>query len=426
MTELAKTVGVWRGTAMMLNIVLGAGLLALPGLAVQSAGNGALLVWFACAAASIPLLVVFGILGQRFPDAGGLAHVLSHAFGSLGYTVATLLFLGAVVLGLPAIALAGGHYATAVFGGDAHLYAGLFLITAAVSNSLSPQVAGRVNEVIASVLIFVLVAIALAGIAIVIGPGQGDTPAPPAGLEIPTIAVFSATFMMVFFAFTGWEVSANLSGEFRNARRDFPLAMIFSFLIAVLLYGTLAWVVHRSGLRSGFEAPFAELFGMRFGQLGAAVIGLVSCLLIFANLSSAVWAVSRMVFSASENRLLPAAISRLSGETPFNAVMLTVSVLLGMVLAAFSGLIDIGTLLEMAGQNFILLYAGSAAALIKLASALWQTLLGWGSVVMVAALSLARGLDALAYPAALIAIAVLVVCFRSWGGMARTAERQNK
>ena len=44
MPELRRSLGVLNGTAMMLNIVLGAGLLTLPGLARIATGDAALLV----------------------------------------------------------------------------------------------------------------------------------------------------------------------------------------------------------------------------------------------------------------------------------------------------------------------------------------------------------------------------------------------
>ena len=56
MADLNKSIGLWQGTGMMLNIVLGAGLLTLPGLALMVAGDAALTIWIACALAAAPLL----------------------------------------------------------------------------------------------------------------------------------------------------------------------------------------------------------------------------------------------------------------------------------------------------------------------------------------------------------------------------------
>jgi len=244
MAELSKSLGVIRGTAMMLNIVLGAGLLTLPGLAVQEVGSRAIFVWFACALAAAPLLWVFAILGRRYPDAGGIAAIMGHAFGKPGRISATLLFLGAVSVGLPAIALTGGHYASAALGGSAWIYAMGLILAALAVNFLSAEVAGRVNAIFASLVLVFIIGLAVVGWLVV----PPDTPAISVSqTKNPEMRQFGLAFMMVFFAFTGWEVSANLGEEFRNPRRDLPLAMALSFAVAVALYLVLALVVARAG-----------------------------------------------------------------------------------------------------------------------------------------------------------------------------------
>jgi amino acid efflux transporter len=52
MTSLNKSLGVFRGAAILLNIVIGAGLLTLPGLAVRQSGQFAIYAWLICAVAS--------------------------------------------------------------------------------------------------------------------------------------------------------------------------------------------------------------------------------------------------------------------------------------------------------------------------------------------------------------------------------------
>lgn len=105
MNHLPRTLGPFRGAALMLNIVIGVGLLTLPGLALEIAGESAIWAWVLCATASVPLLAVFVIMGKRHPDAGGVAHFAQMAFGRLAYVTASFLFLGAVIFGLPSIAL---------------------------------------------------------------------------------------------------------------------------------------------------------------------------------------------------------------------------------------------------------------------------------------------------------------------------------
>lgn len=394
---------------MMLNIVLGAGLLTLPGLAAQSAGSASILVWAVCALAALPLLLIFVLLGRDYPDAGGLASMMQHAFGPVGYVPCTFVFLGAVAVGLPAIAMTGGYYAAAAVGGSPHLYAGLLILLAMLGNLASPEIASRINTSIASVIVVVLVGITVLGW-MVVEPDWGTFRGAPS--EPPDLATLGLVFMMVFFAFTGWEVAANLGGEFRDPRRNIPIAMALSFLLAVGLYLALSIVVVASGPVGADEAPFARIFGAEFGPGGARAMSVVSVVIIYANLSAALWAVSRMVYSAARERLLFACFARVTKGVPLNAVVLTTTVLLLVTLLSHAGLLDLGRLLAVAGQNFLLLYGGAAAALIQLSDKRWHRRLGWWSLLLVTVLMAGRGVDGLYYPALLVGAGLAVAFVR--------------
>lgn len=409
MADLNKSIGLWQGTGMMLNIVLGAGLLALPGLAVQSAGASALVVWLACAIASVPLLAVFAIVGRAHPDAGGIAAVMKKAFGDVGYVSATFLFLGAVVVGLPSIALVGGQYASAAFGVSPHLFAIILIIGATSVNLVSSRLANRLSTAIASAVIVVLVVLAALGWQAT-QPSWGDVTA----TEWPTIAVFAPTFMMVFFAFTGWEVAANLAGELRNPRRDLPLAMAISFVVAVLLYLVLALIVVAAGPEAATAAPFAVILQDGYGDLAARSVSIIAVILIFANLAAAIWAVSRMVFSAATEGLMPAKLASVSMGVPIGSVLLTMSALISVTLLSYSGSLHLGELLAMAGMNFVLLYAGAAVSLAALSIRSRDRALSAASMLIVLALLLGSPAVDLLYPSILFILALFIAATRSY------------
>lgn len=417
MSELNKTIGLWQGTGMMLSIVLGAGLLALPGLAAETAGSGALYVWLACAAVSVPLLVVFAVVGRLHPDAGGIAAIMKKAFGRPGYAAATFLFLGAVSVGLPSIALVGGEYATAAFGVSPYWVATGLIIGATAVNLLSSRLANGISTGLAWAVVLVLVLLAILG-------WRATDPSLEqiVAADLPEPAVFGLTFMMVFFAFTGWEVAANLAGEFRNPKKDLPRAMAMSFAVAVILYLVLAWIIAAAGPSAATGAPFTTILKDAYGALAASFVSVVAIVLIFANLSAAIWAVSRMVFSAAKEGMIPSRISRTSDGMPTLAILLTAAVLISVSLFASSGLLNLEGLLATAGMNFLLLYAGAAAALAKLSDQQSHRVLSGISIIVVFALILGRGVENLVYPSALVCLGLLSLARRH--GMADVARNK--
>lgn len=401
---MRTTLSPLRGAAVMLNIVLGAGLLTLPGLAVLHAGANALTVWLACAVASIPLLGAFAAISRSHPDQGGLARIAGLAFGRYGYAVTTFLFLGAVLFGLPSIALTGGYYASAMLGGSPHVFAIGLLLVAVTINLVSVEWTSRINAIIASVVLVALAGIALVGVTLV-NPSW-ETMRPPMPPTIP-LQVFGQVFMMIFFAFTGWELAANLSADFHNPSRDVPIAIGLSFGIAVLLYVALAIVAGSLDLSDQAQAPFVVLFETRFGWIGRTAIGGVAVILVIANLAAAVWAVSRMVWASAGEGLLPKALRSSKNGTPYVAVIATVTALATVVVISAVGAFDLAVMLGVAGQNFLLIYGVSALALGLTSQRLGEHILAFVCIIEVLLLLGARAGQGLAYPIFLCVVAMV-------------------
>ena len=226
---------------------------------------------------------------------------------------------------------------------------------------------------------------------------EGEPP-----IRLPVLADLGSIFtpfMMIFFAFTGWEVGAGISEEFRNPRRDLPIAMFLSFSIAVLLYAAAAYLTQRIDLHSNFTAPFVAMVEPTLGRLGAALVSLTAIVIVFANLSGAIWGVSRLVFALSREGMLPRALQTARDGSPVQAVAITAATLLAVVALDALGILGIGRMLGMAGQNFLILYGIAAATLVLTARALGERLLAGISLAIVLALLAPSG-QSLVYPAA--------------------------
>lgn len=400
MSELAKTLTAVRGASLMINIVVGAGLLALPGLVMEAAGDHALWAWAACALAALPLLGVFLIIGKRFPDAGGIAYFAQRAFGTRVYLLSVFIFLGAVAFGLPAIALTGGYYISEYAGGNPALYAIFLLIAASAIHLISTEMAGRIATAIASCVVISLLGLTILGF---YGIDWNEAPSSVVAFsEIDTSLIF-APFMMIFFAFTGWEVAAGISEEFKNPKRDFPIAMILSFIAVCVLYFLMAFMVQNAKIDGSHEAAFASIANTTFGPSAKLGIVILASLIIFANLMGAIWAVSRMVYSLSREGYLPIALETNENGSPISSVILTSAVLVSVLMVSQLGLFDINKMLTLAGQNFFILSAVAAAALLRLSTSVFERLIAAVAVVVVGTLMILHG-TSVWYPLTLAAI----------------------
>lgn len=422
MNELKKTLGVFRGTALMLNIVLGAGLFSIPGLAFQQVGNNAIWVWLSCACASVPLLVVFALIASRFPDAGGISTVVGNAFGQKGYTVCTYLFLGAVFLGLPAICLTGGFYAAKIIPISPYFLSLIILILGVVVNVLSSDMAGRVNSIVASSLVIILTIMIIFG-------GLYVYTLPAINKMHSSVFVMSqsvSTFIMVFFAFTGWEIGSSLSEEFKNPKRDLPIAIGLSFCIALTFYFSLAWIVQESNIDSEFSSPFGYILSKAYGSQAGTIISLVAIIIIFSNISSATWGVSRMVLSSARNGLLPKKFTVIANGTPYNSVIFVTFSLIIVILCAQLGFISLERMLEFSGQNFIIIYALASISLLKNSSNKVDKLISILALIVVFSILALRNPIDLLYPSLLVILALFVDLTLTKFGLINKSRDNNK
>jgi amino acid efflux transporter len=407
-TSLHQSLGVFRGAALLMNIVIGAGLLTLPGLAEQAAGDQAPAAWLLCTAAALPLLAVFIALGRRYPDAGGIASYARRGFGPLGERTASLLLLGAVIFGLPSIALSGGHYLAAAFGGSPHGLALALLLCAVLPHLLPGAGAARAMAWVASTVLAAVIAFLAVGLLDV--AGTGGVPFVVARFD-PGVAL--APFAMLFFAFTGWEVGAGIAEEFHRPERDFPRAMALSFAVTCMLYFAIAYVTQRTELHGHYATPFVEIVQPMLGNSGAAAVAVTASVIVFANLAGAVWGISRLVFSLARDGALPAVLAETHGGRPLWAVAATVAALAGVLLASACDLLSLGAMLALAGQNFILLYGIAAAALAILARTWTERALAAAVILIVTALLIGQG-TRLIYPLGLCAAAALIEAVQWW------------
>src|SRR5512142_3259382 len=107
---LSKTLSLPVAVGLAITVVVGSGLLALPGLAYEAAGGAAVYSWLISAVIIIPLLIVFAYLGARIPGAGGIAGFVQAAFSRRVSIPVEFILLGAFAVGGPAMVITGMNY----------------------------------------------------------------------------------------------------------------------------------------------------------------------------------------------------------------------------------------------------------------------------------------------------------------------------
>ncbi|MCL6444172.1 MAG: amino acid permease [Alicyclobacillus sp.] len=382
-TQLAKTLTVGRAVSLALGIVIGAGLLVLPGLAYSEVGNSAIYAWVEDAVIVIPLLVIFSSLGSHYPSAGGVAGFVRVAFGPVIGAMTELMLMSAFFLGIPGIALTGAGYLTFLFhsgGWASSLFAIMLLVIAGILNYLGTQFSAITQQVLSYSLVLILAAVAV--IALTFDPASDHGVVSIANWKssIPALG-------MVFFAYTGWEMLSFMGEEFHNPKRDFPIAIVISYVLIVLIYLAVAlavqWTLQPYDPQTT-QAPIAAVLAKVFGNKSADVVAIIGVLIILANLNGAIWAASRLLFSSARERFLPRFLASvdLNLQIPRRSIVTCILVFMAVVVMHQVGWISQHMMFALAGQNFFLIYVLSVLVYIRLTRRPLNMLFALGVLVL--------------------------------------------
>ena len=127
-------------------------------------------------------------------------------------------------------------------------------------------------------------------------------------------------------------------------------------------------------------------------------------MIVFANLSGALWGVSRLVYSLGRDEILPKSLAKTTGGKPLSAVGITALVLIIILGFYGCGLISLDVMIGIAGQNFLILYGLAAVSLFLISSTLPVRMLAGVVIIVVGGFLSLQGLKLL-YPIGLVVLA---------------------
>jgi amino acid transporter len=277
--------------AVVIGMVVGAGIFRTPALVAQAAGSAplALVAWALGGAVSLLGALCYLELATAYPHAGGEYHYLRRSFGSeLSFLFAwarlTVIQSGSLAM----FAFVIGDYAARAFssGGDAApFYAAVSVGTLTVSNLVGVRVGQRLQAL--------LVACIFAGLLLVIGCGvvapPPDTPAAAgdtAREAPPGSGAFGLAMVFVLLTYGGWNEASYLSAELRSGPRALHRSLLGGIAALTALYLLINLALFRGLGFAGVarsQTVAADLVERASGGMGGSV---VSVLVIIAALAT--------------------------------------------------------------------------------------------------------------------------------------------
>ena len=367
-------------TVFGVGVIVGTGIFVLTGkVAKENAGPAVALSFVAAGIACALAALCYAEFASTVPVAGS-AYTFSYAtIGELpawiiGWDLMLELALGAATVavgwsGYAKILLddMGVHLPASLVGEDATFNIPAMLVVLAVTALLvlGVKISSRVNAVIVTIKIAVILLVIIAGLFFIKGANYHSfvpkaVPTPEAhGGEAPLIQVLFgytpstygwagifAGAAIVFFAFIGFDVVATAAEETKKPKRDLPIGIIASLLICTTLYVAVSLVV--TGMQNyrhlSVDAPLAEAFK----SVGHPAFATVISIGALAGLTTVVLILmlgqSRVFFAMSRDGLLPAWLARVHPRfgTPYR-----ITIVIGVVVALIAGLVPLSALAEL-------------------------------------------------------------------------------
>ncbi|TBU94480.1 L-methionine/branched-chain amino acid transporter [Phytopseudomonas dryadis] len=406
MSRLNQELGLLQGIGLLCTSLLGTGIFVVPALAASAAGDVSLWAWLVLILLVLPVAFTFAQLGRRYPHAGGAPHLIGRAFGERMERLSAFLFLAVLPVGLPAALNIASGFWQALFdlGGPATLAIQLLTLGAILLLGQRPaRTSGGVQVAIALVIIATIALIWWLGDL----PHAGQPLLPPLQGAWHLLPV---ALGVMFWCFVGIEAFTHLGEEFRNPRRDFPLALLLGVLLAGLVYWACSVAVlsfHAYGDARSDAASLPRMLDLLLGEKArwlSASIGYLAC---FASMNVYIQGFSRLIWSLADEGKLPRRLAvRNAQGVPGRALLLVVASCALCALLAWSLSLSLDQLIRYANGNFILIYLLSMAAGWVLLEGLWRWLAGL-SALLCAAILLMLGVDAL-YALGLLGLLMLL------------------
>ena len=382
-SSLRKVITVRHAVALYVSSVLGAGILAIPGLAARAAGPASLLAWALLSLASYPFAYTFSRLSMLRPESGGIYSFSKTAFGHTIGTMTAWLFVAWVVLGAPAVTLAAGSYLAYAFrisGPEVFAVAACMLLAAFGINLRGIRLSGRVQLALVAAMVAILTLSVVASSPDV--RAANFSPFLPSG-----VASIGVACALIFWSYLGYENVSNIAEEFKSPEKDFGRSVSISVvLIGVLYLAIAATVVGTGAYNAGTGVtPFAEMMSKVFGSYGGIAVSLFAVVIIFSTVNAYTTGMGRVVYAAAKDGSLPKALATLDPKTgaPRRALLF----LLALIMLSLSVFYLLGTDLESiflatSGAAILAYVVGSASGVKLLRARGVRRLFPWISLLV--------------------------------------------
>ena len=329
MSSLSRHIGLFHLTMYGVGLILGAGIYVLIGEAAGFAGNALWISFILGGVVAAFAGLSYSELTALFPRAAAEYVFVKEGFRSdfIGFIVGWLTILTSIIVAAT-VALGFGGYMEELTNIPILISALAILGILSFVNFIGIKESAWANTIFAIVTIIGL------GIIIVIGflspmETEIDYFENPVGFSGIILA-----FVLVFFAFIGFEDMANVAEEVKRPQRTIPRGIMLSVLITTIIYIFVSFASIRI---VGWEqlaessAPLAFVAEQRLGNQGHFVLSVIALFATASTILITLVAGARIFYGMAKDGSLPSKLALIhhKTKTPWLAVILIFATAIG-------------------------------------------------------------------------------------------------
>ncbi len=321
--------------ALIVGIVIGAGIFQTPALVANQAGNdlAVLMLWLAGGLVSIIGALCYAELATTYPDVGGVYFYLKRAFGrAIAFLFAwarlTVIQTGSITL----LAFVFGDYASQLWrlgSYSSSVYAaGVIALLTALNIFGLRQ--GKWTQNLLSVA-------KVLGLLLVVMFGLSATSNSVVTVESTSSGNWGLAMVFVLLSYGGWNEAAYISAEIQNRQRNILRSLLWSIGIITTIYLLINWAYLRGlGLANmaQSEAVAADLMRSIAGEPGAWFISFLIAISTLGAINATIFTGARTNYALGKDFSLfgfMGSWQQLS-STPGSALLVQAAIALGLVL----------------------------------------------------------------------------------------------
>ena len=329
MSELKRHMGLFQLTMYGVGLILGAGIYVLIGEAAGLAGDA---VWIAFVLGSIVALFAglsYAELSSIFPKAAAEYTFVKNTFKNnfFAFIIGWLTVIAAMIMAAT-VALGFGGYLLDFLNIPITISAIMLIGILSIINFIGIKESSRINIVFTIIEVVGLILIIIIGFTI-------SEPEPVNYFESPTgFSGIIIAFVLIFFAFIGFEGMANAAEEVRNPKKVIPRAIILSVMISGIIYVLVSLAVVRVVNWEDLSlsaAPLADVAKRGLGAQGHIIFSGIALFAITNTVLITLVAGSRIIYGMARVKAFPDILAKIHSKTktPWVAIIAIMLIAVG-------------------------------------------------------------------------------------------------